>query len=141
VTLSDITVSETSFSGTGAIPAAACPSLTLAPAAAESCTATYIVTEGDVAAGLTNTAVASASPPGSTTPIDSNASTVTISGAPAASPLPAVSVQPPTATVPPGGQLADTGMAITPLLWIAEVLVLLGAALVAVVIARRRFRL
>jgi hypothetical protein len=32
-------------------------------------------------------------------------------------------------------------MAITPLLWIAEVLVLLGAALVAVVIARRRFRL
>lgn len=141
VTLSGITVTETSFSGTGTIPAATCPSPTLAPAAAESCTATYIVTEADVAAGLTNTAVASATPPGSTTPIDSNASTAAISAAPGGSPLPAVTVQPPTATVSAGGQLAETGMAITPLLWIAEVLVLLGAALVAVVVARRRFRL
>jgi uncharacterized repeat protein (TIGR01451 family) len=57
----------------------ACPDATLAPAAFETCTATYLVTAADMSAGtIVNTATAQGDPPGTTTPVVSAPSTVTI---------------------------------------------------------------
>ncbi|WP_088974304.1 DUF7507 domain-containing protein [Micromonospora coxensis] len=68
-TLTSVTVTETDFSGTGPAPAIGCGdvpngALTLDPGASVTCTATYTVTEADVATGtITNTAVATGAPP------------------------------------------------------------------------------
>jgi uncharacterized repeat protein (TIGR01451 family) len=76
VTLSGVTITETTFSGTGAVPAATCPGGSLAPGSAVTCTATYQVTPADARAGrLTNTATASATAPGGVAPPTSGAST------------------------------------------------------------------
>jgi uncharacterized repeat protein (TIGR01451 family) len=70
VTLRDIDVADTDFSGTGELSAIDCASTTLAAGAAETCTATYEVTQADVNTGsLTNSATATGTPPGSDTPL------------------------------------------------------------------------
>jgi len=65
VDVTNLTIGESSFSGTGAMSAVTCPVTALAPGAKTVCTATYVVTAADVAKGgtLTNTAVASATDP------------------------------------------------------------------------------
>ena len=56
-----------------------CPDTTLAPSASETCSATYQVTPADLKAGsIVNTATAQGVPPGTTTPISSVPSAVTV---------------------------------------------------------------
>ncbi|WP_410624941.1 hypothetical protein [Amycolatopsis sp. cmx-8-4] len=63
-TITSVGVRETAFTGTGTVSAIACPSDTLAPGQAVTCTATYTLTQADVDAGsVTNTAVATGKPP------------------------------------------------------------------------------
>lgn len=79
VTMSDIAIDETSFSGTGTVPPAVCPQPSLAPGDQMTCILTYTVTQADVDAGaLTNTATATGTPPGSTVPVPSAPSTSTV---------------------------------------------------------------
>jgi uncharacterized repeat protein (TIGR01451 family) len=85
-TLTNPTVSETSFSGSGALSGISCPATVRAPAASTTCTATYTVTQHDIdAGGVTNTATASATPPYGMDAPTSNTSTahVTVTAAPA----------------------------------------------------------
>ncbi|WP_051837505.1 DUF7507 domain-containing protein [Streptomyces sp. NRRL WC-3742] len=72
VTLTDVAVNETSFSGTGPKPSVACPEAakSLAPGAKVTCTATYTVTQADVDAGkLTNAATSTGNPPSGPPPV------------------------------------------------------------------------
>ncbi|MGD0375753.1 MAG: hypothetical protein ABSB01_14360, partial [Streptosporangiaceae bacterium] len=76
VTLTNVQVNDTDLPGLSAIT---CPSPTLAPGASETCTASYVTTAADVRAGkVTNVATAQGDPPGSTTPVVSAPSTVTV---------------------------------------------------------------
>ncbi|MBW1641063.1 DUF11 domain-containing protein, partial [Microbacterium resistens] len=76
VTVQDPQIQEQSFSGTGGPLEISCPSGPLAPGATAECTATYVVTQADVDAGvIDNTATASATPPpGQTTPVSDESS-------------------------------------------------------------------
>jgi uncharacterized repeat protein (TIGR01451 family) len=89
VTITDVVVNETAFSGTGELSAISCPAdLTLAPEDDVTCTATYTVTQADIDSGeLTNTATVTGTPP-TGDPITSVPSTSTIT----TSPLPALAV-------------------------------------------------
>ena len=78
VTLSDISIVEGEFSGTGTMSDPRCPSSTLAVGATEACTASYTLTRADINSGsLTNTASAAGKDP-SGTPITSVPSTAKV---------------------------------------------------------------
>ncbi|MBF4619527.1 hypothetical protein ITJ44_15740, partial [Clavibacter sp. VKM Ac-2873] len=63
VTLTDVTVDETQFSGTGTLSEISYPTRTLAPGASTTATASYVATQADVDAGsITNTATATGTP-------------------------------------------------------------------------------
>ena len=65
VTLTDPSIDERVFSGTGGVPVAACPAGALNPGDSVDCTASYTLTQADIDAGaVDNTAVATATPPG-----------------------------------------------------------------------------
>ncbi|MFT4305468.1 MAG: hypothetical protein QM604_01105, partial [Microbacterium sp.] len=64
VTVDDIAIGETAFSGSGTLSDIECDATTLAPAESTDCTATYTVTQDDIDAGeITNTAVATGTDP------------------------------------------------------------------------------
>lgn len=77
VTLTQLAITETDFSGTGAIGAVTCPGGALLPGAERTCVVTYQVTQEDVDAGVVdNTAVATAS--AGATPVESSPSSVSL---------------------------------------------------------------
>lgn len=77
VTLTALAISETAFSGTGALAAVTCPAGALPPGADRTCTVSYQVTQADVDAGeVVNTAVATANL--GSTPVISNSSSATL---------------------------------------------------------------
>lgn len=74
VTLTDLTVTEGAFTGTGTLGPISCPSsaASVAPGESVTCTAGYTLTQPDVDAGqVANSAAASATPPGGGTAIES----------------------------------------------------------------------
>ena len=82
VTLTDVTATEGTFTGTGPVPAVTCPAAaaSLAPAATVTCHATYTPTQDDVDRGtVTNTATAHGTPPGAASPVSSTPSSTTFS--------------------------------------------------------------
>lgn len=82
VDLTDVSVSEGAFSGTGTLSAIDCPAAVLAVGADMVCEATYTTTQADVDAGdITNVATAVGTPPGATTPIESPESEVQVPAA------------------------------------------------------------
>ncbi|WP_328608846.1 LPXTG cell wall anchor domain-containing protein [Amycolatopsis sp. NBC_00345] len=83
-TLTAVTVRETAFSGTGQLSPLSCPGggatvASLAPGEQAVCTATYTLTQSDVDSGrVTNTAVATGTPPEGGEPPTSDPSTVVV---------------------------------------------------------------
>ncbi|MDH5833569.1 DUF7507 domain-containing protein [Luteimonas kalidii] len=64
VTLDNLTIDETAFSGTGTAPAITCAATELAPGASTTCSGTYAVTQADINTGqISNTATATATDP------------------------------------------------------------------------------
>ena len=84
VTLAPVTVTDTSFSGSGPPPTISCPpsAASLAPRATVTCTGTYVVTQADVDSGVVaNTAVATGTSPAGD-PIRSPPSSTSVPQAP-----------------------------------------------------------
>ncbi len=84
-TLTGISVTDTSFSGSGPPPVISCPATTLQPQESTTCTATYPVTQTDIDAGsVVDTATATGTPPtGPAVTSDPSTATVTATAAPA----------------------------------------------------------
>ncbi|MGO4203127.1 hypothetical protein AB4Z09_15535 [Rhodococcus sp. TAF43] len=73
-TLSNVKVAEGAFSGSGKITDLSCPeeATSMAPGAKVTCSAKYTITQDDVNAGkIDNVAIATGTPPGTETPIES----------------------------------------------------------------------
>jgi uncharacterized repeat protein (TIGR01451 family) len=84
VTLTDLSVRETAFSGTGTPPVVNCPVTTLAPGASTTCTASYSVTQADIDAGtITNSATATGTSPTGAPVTDTATAVVNAPSAPA----------------------------------------------------------
>jgi uncharacterized repeat protein (TIGR01451 family) len=83
VTLSNVAVTETAFTGSGSLSGISCPVTTLAPGGFTTCTATYDVTQDDLDAGsISNTAVASGTSQGGTTTSEPSTASVTATAEP-----------------------------------------------------------
>lgn len=109
VTITDVSIAEGAFSGTGAFPAIDCPdaATTMAPGEVVVCTSTYALTDADRRSGaVTNTATATGAGPGG--PVSSAPSTARASL--------------------PGSGLASTGLQLDDAIWLGVLLVALGAA-------------
>lgn len=81
VTMDDVQVTDSAFTGSGPAPTADCSGgpTTLAPGEQLTCTANYTVTQADADAGeISNTATASGVPPAGGDPIQSEPSTVVL---------------------------------------------------------------
>ncbi|WP_426323585.1 DUF7507 domain-containing protein [Microbacterium sp. E-13] len=122
-TLTDVTISETGFTGSGSVSAVTCdpaaPAV-LAPGAQLVCTATYVVTPADVDAGsVENTAQVTGVDPKGETVTDTDDALVPASSVPLPTP----------ASKPPIGGLAQTGVAVGGSLLLAGLL--LGVGLLA----------
>ena len=135
--LTKVTVTDTQAAPAGALTSGpTCPKPTLLPGASEDCTATYTVTQADIEHGrVDDTAVAHGTLPDSTTPVESNSSTVTV-----ATVLP---TEPPAADPPVQG--IDTGLGSNLVErangWTTPVgIVALLVALVGLVLIARRLR-
>ncbi len=77
-TLTNVSATDTGFSGSGTPPVITCPVTTLAPQQSTTCTGTYAVTQADIDAGsVVDTATASGTPP-TGPPVTSNPSTATV---------------------------------------------------------------
>jgi uncharacterized repeat protein (TIGR01451 family) len=78
VTLNDVKVDETTFTGSGAAPVPNCPVSKLGPGAQTACSATYVLTQADIDRGsVTNVATATGRPPSGPQAV-AEASSVTI---------------------------------------------------------------
>ncbi|MFJ2780840.1 hypothetical protein ACIO5D_30170, partial [Kitasatospora sp. NPDC087315] len=114
VDLTNVSVTDTAFSGTGTPPSVSCPATTLAPNASMTCTATYTVTQADIDSGsITNTATATATPPNGS-PVTSPPSTTTVTTSPTSpsAGLTVVKTATPT-TVSWAGQTIDYSFVVT----------------------------
>ncbi|GAB3158357.1 hypothetical protein GCM10027258_69350 [Amycolatopsis stemonae] len=99
VTLRGVGVAESRFTGTGPAPVVTCPAAVLAPGAAQTCRATYAVTQADIDAGaVENTAVARGTPPRATEPITSAPSSAKVTATRSAGLTLAKSADPATVT-------------------------------------------
>ncbi len=79
VTVSDITIDETIFSGSGSLGEITCPATTLDADEDTTCTATYALTQQDVDAGVVdNTAVATGDPAGPMSTVQSDLSSASV---------------------------------------------------------------
>ncbi|WP_431876107.1 DUF7507 domain-containing protein [Micromonospora marina] len=94
VNVTDVQTPPSSNANLGPIT---CPDTTLAPGASTTCTATYTVTQADLDNGsLADTATAHGTPPGTTTPVDSDPSTLTV---PAGDPVSGIDIVKSSSTV------------------------------------------
>ncbi len=79
--ISTLSIADLSFSGSGPLPAATCPTGSLAPGAQATCTSSYVITQDDLDVGeITNTAEASGLAPDET-PVTSNESSAVVPAA------------------------------------------------------------
>jgi uncharacterized repeat protein (TIGR01451 family) len=129
VTLSAISINDPMIG----LSTITCPDPSLAPKGNETCTATYTTTAADVTAGsVFNKAIATGIPPGTTVPVESPPSTVTI-------PITAaLGTQPTTSTHTPTPPFGFTGFDLEFVVDLAVALMLMGLPLEALSRRRRR---
>ncbi|WP_307038726.1 DUF7507 domain-containing protein [Agromyces ramosus] len=133
VTLTDPTIREGTFTGSGTLSPIACPPTpSLAPGGQLTCTATYTITQADVDQGeIVNDVTATGTPPAGPDVV-SPLATVTIAGDPPPVDTPSPSPSP----SPSAAAMATTGLTIhTQLLLFVT---LTGLGIIAIVVSRRR---